>query len=72
MTIVMYNLNMDWNKEEIKWFRQLLGLTQEQMAKTLGVTQSYISHLERGKKIPNVLKRLLDCLYEKYRKEGKL
>lgn len=57
MTIVMYNLNMDWNKEEIKWFRQLLGLTQEQMAKTLGVTQSYISHLERGKKNTKCFKK---------------
>ena len=40
----------------IRNLRQALRLTQEELAKQVGVTQGYIGHLERGlKKNPSLL-----------------
>jgi transcriptional regulator with XRE-family HTH domain len=39
--------------DRIKKVRQDLGLTQTEFAQKLGVTQSYISALEKGKEIPS-------------------
>jgi len=49
----------------IRNLRQALRLTQEQLAKKVGVTQGYIGHLERGlKKNPSLptLKKLARAL----------
>ena len=39
--------------EKLKELREFLGLTQEEMAKQLGVTRSTISHYEIGKREPD-------------------
>jgi transcriptional regulator with XRE-family HTH domain len=49
----------------LKQIREAHGLTQEQLAKKVGVTQGYIGHLERGlKKHPSLptLKKLAKAL----------
>jgi len=49
----------------IRNLREALRLTQEELAKKVGVTQGYIGHLERGlKKNPSLptLKRLARAL----------
>jgi len=57
-----------WNKEEIREFRVKLGLSQNKLAKVLGVTRQYVVMLETNKrKASLVLKRLFDCLEEKQR-----
>ncbi|GAB5047510.1 helix-turn-helix domain-containing protein [Thermodesulfovibrio sp. TK110] len=62
---------MDWNKETIRKFRKDLRMTQKEFAKMIGVTVRYVTYLETGKrKASSVLKKLLDCLYEKYRGKG--
>lgn len=38
----------------MKMIRQTAGLTQQEMAGLLGVTKTYISFLESGKKDPNL------------------
>ncbi|MBR1907821.1 helix-turn-helix transcriptional regulator [bacterium] len=44
-------------KNNIKYYRNLRNLTQEQLAELSGVSTDYISELERGKKVPSI-KRL--------------
>ena len=39
----------------VKRFRQLKGLTQEQFAETSGFSQQYISGLEQGKRNPTIV-----------------
>jgi len=52
-----------WTPEEIRTFRNLLGLTQVKFADMLGVTRVYVVFLERGDRQPGkTMKRLLDCL----------
>lgn len=41
-------------RDNLRFYRQLRGLTQEDLADALGVAQSYISELESGKKGPLV------------------
>jgi DNA-binding transcriptional regulator YiaG len=61
----------EWKKEEIRDFRKTLGLSQEEFAKLLGVSRVYVMMLETGRRKPSsVLKKLLDCLEEKQRKNG--
>jgi DNA-binding transcriptional regulator YiaG len=58
-----------WNKEEIRQLRLLLGLKQREFAEVIGTTREYVTKLETGKKKPSlVLKRLFDCLEEKYKR----
>jgi len=42
------------NKKQFKQHRKTLGLTQQQLAKLMGITNVYISYLETGKRIINV------------------
>ena len=44
-------------KDNIKYYRNLRKLTQEQLGELSGVSTDYISELERGKKVPSI-KRL--------------
>ena len=61
----------EWKKEEIRKFRKALRLSQEEFAKLLGVSRVYVMMLETGKRKPSsVLKKLLDCLEERQRKNG--
>ena len=40
--------------ESLETIRCVKGLTQEQLAKSAGVTQAQISYYERGLNVPNV------------------
>jgi transcriptional regulator with XRE-family HTH domain len=40
--------------ENLKKYRESCNLTQAQLAKAAGVTQSLIGHIERGIKIPSL------------------
>tara|TARA_Y100000296_G_scaffold15086_1_gene17686 strand:+ start:274 stop:447 length:174 start_codon:yes stop_codon:yes gene_type:complete len=42
------------NKKQFKQHRKTLGLTQQQLAELMGITNVYISYLETGKRIINV------------------
>ena len=44
-------------KNNIKYYRNLKNLTQEQLGELSGISTDYISELERGKKVPSI-KRL--------------
>lgn len=51
---------------KITYYRKLRGMTQERLAKAVGITVSYLSRLERGKN-PNggnlyVIMRIADIL----------
>ena len=49
--------------EELKAFRRKHGLSQEDLARLLGIEQSAVSHWETGRrKIPPYLFELLVCL----------
>lgn len=55
-----------WDREGIKGLRQYLGLTQEEMAKELGVRQQTISEWERGLYQPRgASAKLLSIIAEK-------
>lgn len=55
-----------WTPEEIKDFRKRLNLYQRDFALLLGVTDRYVSMLEKGVRTPSkTMKALLDCLEEK-------
>ena len=38
---------------DIKWFRQKLQLSQEELSKKLGVSRTYISHVENAHWLPS-------------------
>lgn len=44
-------------KNNLKYYRNLRNLTQEQLGELSGISTDYISELERGKKVPSI-KRL--------------
>ena len=48
-------VNQDSEKKLLKDIREELGLTQAQLAKTVGIHQERISEIERGKKVPDWL-----------------
>ena len=50
--------------ENVRHYRKLKGLTQEQLAAEAGMERSYVSDLERGTRNPSVLAlgRLADAL----------
>jgi transcriptional regulator with XRE-family HTH domain len=41
--------------ENVRYYRKLKGLTQEQLAADAGMERSYLSDLERGTRNPSVL-----------------
>ena len=53
----MANSTNEIIKYNIKYYRNLKGLTQEKLGELSGVSTDYISELERGKKTPSI-KRL--------------
>jgi DNA-binding transcriptional regulator YiaG len=62
----------EWNKEAILNLRTSLNLTQKVFAERLGITNIYVSYLEKGIKHPSkTLCILLDCLKSKTEKEDK-
>ncbi|WBW49406.1 helix-turn-helix transcriptional regulator [Peptoniphilus equinus] len=44
----------------IKYYRQMKGITQQELADKLNVSRQYISEIENGKKLPTV-KIAFDC-----------
>ena len=50
--------------ENVRYYRKLKGMTQEQLAADAGMERSYVSDLERGTRNPSVLAlgRLADAL----------
>lgn len=40
--------------ENIKQMRIKKGLTQEELAQNLGISQSMIGHIESGRKLPSI------------------
>lgn len=50
--------------ENVRYYRKLKGMTQEQLAAEAGMERSYVSDLERGTRNPSVLAlgRLADAL----------
>lgn len=65
----------EWAPEEIRAFRKRLNLYQKDFALLLGVTDRYVSMLEKGVRTPSkTMKALLDCLEkgkESEKKHGK-
>ena len=53
----MANSTTDILKYNIKYYRNINHLTQEQLGELSGISTDYISELERGKKVPSI-KRL--------------
>jgi len=53
----MANSTTDILKYNIKYYRNMQNLTQEQLGELSGISTDYISELERGKKVPSI-KRL--------------
>jgi len=41
--------------KNIKYLRQLRGLTQQELAEQTSVARTYITHLELGSRIPNLI-----------------
>ncbi len=41
--------------ENVRYYRKLKGMTQEQLAADAGMERSYVSDLERGTRSPSVL-----------------
>ena len=44
----------------IKYFRQKLGITQQQLADKLNISRQYVGEIENGKKLPTI-KIAFDC-----------
>ena len=44
----------------IKYYRQMKGITQQELADKLNVSRQYISEIENGKKLPTI-KIAFDC-----------
>ena len=53
----MANSTAEILKYNLKLYRNMRNLTQEQLAEMAGISTDYISELERGKKVPSI-KRL--------------
>lgn len=53
----------------IRYCRDYFAMSQQQMAEELGISQSYLSEIETGKKLP---KKLRDRVLEKYPVTGEL
>ncbi|ANQ53755.1 MULTISPECIES: helix-turn-helix transcriptional regulator [Thermosipho] len=56
-------------KNKIKFFRALNNITQEELAKKVGVSRQTINYIERGKYVPSVLlalkiARVFNCQVE--------
>ncbi|MHB1651856.1 MAG: helix-turn-helix domain-containing protein [Desulfitobacteriaceae bacterium] len=51
--------------QNIKYYRQVKGFTQEDLAEKVDVSGSYIGYLERGKKCPSLelLGKIAESLY---------
>ncbi len=49
---------------KIKHYRKIAGLTQEELAKKVGVSRIYIQYIEAGKRVPSLkrLKRIAEVL----------
>ncbi len=60
--------------ENIKARRLTLGLTQEELAREVGIGRSMVAQIERGSKIPNIIlgrdiAEVLGCSVEKLLEE---
>lgn len=54
----MTNSTIRLVQENIRKYRLIKGLTQEELSEIAGISGDYLSEIERGKKIPS-LKRLI-------------
>ena len=53
----MANSTKDLFRQNLKYYRTLQNLTQEQLSELSGISSDYLSEIERGKKTPS-FKRL--------------
>ncbi len=55
---------MNTFKENLRAYRRARSMTQEQLAEKTGLTHSWISHYENGRRLPSVLNliKLADAL----------
>ena len=53
----MANSTKDIFRENLKFYRNKLNLTQEQLSELSGISSDYLSEIERGKRTPS-FKRL--------------
>ena len=61
-----------WTPEEIRIFRKAQKMNQSDFGRMIGVTQVYMSYLEKGVRHPSTtLRLLLDCLEREYTRRGK-
>ena len=62
----------EWTKADIAELRERLGLNQKEFAEAVGVTDVYVSYLERGTKTPSkTLCIVFDCLKKEEDRKGK-
>ena len=54
----MTNSTRDIVKHNVKYYRNLKGLTQEDLSEMTGISSDYLSEIERGKRTPG-FKRIL-------------
>lgn len=50
-----------WIGEWIRRMRQAAGMTQLDLARKIGTTQQWVSHLETGRRIPSLLGFVAIC-----------
>ena len=49
----MANSTKDIFRKNLKYYRNKLNLTQEQLSEILGISSDYLSEIERGKRTPS-------------------
>ena len=54
----MANSTIELIRQNIKYYRNLKGYSQEKLSELSGISSDYLSEIERGKKTPS-LKRLI-------------
>ena len=55
----MVNSTVDLFSKNLKKYRNLKGLTQEQLSEITGISQDHLSEIERGKKTPSFKRFIL-------------
>lgn len=49
----MANSTKEIFRKNVKYYRNKLGVTQEQLSEVSGISSDYLSEIERGKKTPS-------------------
>lgn len=59
----------EWTPEEIKKFRNRLGLYQKDFGQKIGVTTRYVIYLEKGVRQPSMTLKILLTMMEAHENE---